>query len=80
MRRGFTKVEFNSHELTDKAWTVYSQSDEKAFVWLKKFVFDDDDNEHYEYYKWYKNDIYDKVGTIDDVNEILESEYDECWA
>ena len=77
MRRGYTKVEFDSHELSDKAWIVYSQTDDAGCEWLKKRVFDDNDNEHYEYYQWYMNDIYERIGTIEDVNSYLESEYDE---
>ena len=84
MRRGYTKVEFNSYELSDKAWTVYIQEDEPGSPWLKKIVYDDDDNEHYEYYRWIdRGEHYMHVGTIEDVNEYFESllnEYPEIYS
>ena len=78
MRRGFTKVDFNSHELSDKAWTVYIQEDTRNNPWVKKLVYDDEDNEHYEYYQWYdRGEHYEHIGTIEDVNEYFESLLDE---
>ena len=78
--RSYTKAEFTPHDLSEKAWTVYSQTDDKSFGWMKKIIFDDDGKEYYKYYKWYYNSYVAVVGTIEDVNSYLESEYDEYWA